>query len=384
MKFRQGPVAVSADIEKMFYQVRVAEKHRDFLRFLWWKEGNIDTEPCTFRMTVHLFGAASSPSCANLALRQTAIDNSSMFDEDVCKAILQNFYVDDFLYSANTPKEAINLVRNVTALCEKGGFHLTKWMSNNDEVLAFINPEERTKNLEKMDLNLQGSDVERVLGICWSMLADELMFKMKDVNPTPTRRNILSVVSSIYDPLGFVCPFVLPAKILLQSLCQRNFDWDTVIPEADQEIWQSWLSELPLLEKMTFPRGYSPQQFGTVTERQLHCFSDASEKGYGVTCYLRQKDINGNVCCSLVMAKSRVTPLKKITIPRLELTAATTAVHFAHLIQKYLDLDLGVIYFWTDSMSVLRYINNSTTRFHTFVANRIAVIRDGSEPTQWR
>ncbi|XP_071085625.1 uncharacterized protein [Haliotis cracherodii] len=149
-------------------------------------------------------------------------------------------------------------------------------------------------------------------------------------------------------------------------------------------VTQQWIADLPLLEKVSIPRCYKPSDFGTVRACQLHIFSDASNEGYGLTAYLWLKNEMGKVHCSLVMAKARVMPIKKVTTPRLKLTAACVAVRLSRILQKELQYKLTDIFYWTDSMSVIGYVNNETSRFKTFVANRITIIRDGSDPRQWK
>ncbi|XP_014673955.1 PREDICTED: uncharacterized protein LOC106814173 [Priapulus caudatus] len=192
------------------------------------------------------------------------------------------------------------------------------------------------------------------------------------------------MVSSVFDPLGFLGPFMLPAKRILQELCKLQLGWDEQIPEVYSARWRLWLQDLEKLSSFTVDRCMKPAEFGSVTSARLHHFSDASEVGYGVATYLRLENSEGKVHCSFLLGKSRVSPLKQITIPRLELTAATVAVRMDKMLKDELDVTVGPSMFWTDSMTVLRYIQNRTARFHTFVANRIAVIHEGSEPIQWR
>ncbi|KAK0146187.1 hypothetical protein N1851_014504 [Merluccius polli] len=153
LRFRQEQIAVMADIEAMFYQVHVDEKDRDFLRFLWWPEGDISKPLDVYRMKVHLFGAVSSSSIAHFALRQTADDNQRHYSDEVLKTIKTNFYVDDCLRSVSTADQAIKLVKDLTEACSQGGFTLTKWVSNNSEVLASIPEHHRAKAVKELDLD---------------------------------------------------------------------------------------------------------------------------------------------------------------------------------------------------------------------------------------
>ena len=200
----------------------------------------------------------------------------------------------------------------------------------------------------------------------------------------PTRRGILSVVSSVYDPLGLAAPFVLPAKRLLQDLCRVKLEWDEPIPSEHKVRWERWMADLPKLSQFSVDRCIKPAGFDFISSSQLHHFSDASEIGLGSVSYLRLVNGQGDVHCSFLSSKSRVAPLKTITIPRLELSAAAISVKQDKVLKRELEIPISSqSVFWTDSTAVLRYVKNETRRYHTFVANRVALIRGGSEPHQW-
>ena len=376
LRFRLYKVAMMSDIESMFHQVRVKPDHCDFLRFLWWPNGDTEGTFEEYRMRVHLFGATSSPSCSNFALRQTAKDHVGNFEADVISTVQSNFYVDDCLKSVDNEEEAIDLAKQLMELLKLGGFRLTKWVSNSRKVIASIPENERASAVKNLDL-----PVGRALGMQWNVDTDQFEFRTSIKNRPATRRGILSVASSTYDPLGFVSPFVLPAKVLLQDLCRLQLGWDDEIPKEYLSKWLYWLEQLPKLKEYKLNRCIKPVQFGEV-ECQLHHFSDASENGYGVASYLREVNNDGEVFCTLVMAKSRVAPLKQVTIPRLELSAAVLATKVDHLIRIEQNVPKESM-FWTDSTAVLKYIHNEDKGFHTFTANRIAKIRDSTQPRQW-
>ena len=195
---------------------------------------------------------------------------------------------------------------------------------------------------------------------------------------------VLSTVSSVYDPLGFAAPLLLVGKRILQALCKDKAGWDEPIPDLLRARWERWRNELLLLEQMKIPRCFKPEGFGEVKTVELHHFSDASTEGYGQCSYLRLTDEKDQVCCSFVMGKARVTPLKPITIPRLELTAALVSVKVSEMFQHELEYDEITEVFWTDSKVVLGYISNDARRFHVFVANRVQQIRDHTSPSQWK
>lgn len=195
LRFRQEPIAVMADIQAMYHQVHVPLQHRNFLRFLWWPHGDTSQTPQEYYMKVHLFGAVSSPSCANYALRKTAEDNASHFAPDVINTIKHNFYVDDCLKSLPTEEAAIKMVQDLTALCNKGGFKLSKWLSNSRSVLHSISDHSKAKEILEMDLDGDELPVERALGLQWCTESDTFNFKICLQDQSHTRRGILSVVS---------------------------------------------------------------------------------------------------------------------------------------------------------------------------------------------
>ena len=216
------------------------------------------------------------------------------------------------------------------------------------------------------------------------------------MNPTPfrfrivlrdqplTRRGILSTVSSIYDPLGFVAPVILVGKRILQHMCKEGVDWDSPISDELRPQWERWRSDLPRLEDFHLQRCLKPSTLGKITSSELHHFSDASTEGYGQCSYLRLVDDQDRVHCAFVMGKARVTPLKAMTIPRLELSAAVLSVRMSNLLKRELFHQEVKEVFWTDSKVVLGYICNESRRFHVFVANRVQKIRDSTDPVQWQ
>ena len=383
-RFRQEPTAFISDIEGMFHQVRVPAEDTDMLRFLWWPQGDLNQEPTEHRMLVHLFGATSSPSCASYALRKCAEDNEGVFSSEATNAIRRNFYVDDCLKSVGTEEQAVTLIQDLRALCATGGFKLAKWASNSRNVLASVHEDDRAKEVKELDLEKDRLPVERALGVLWCVESDTLKFRVIIQNKPLTRRGVLSMVSTIYDPLGILAPLILPVKHILQELCRSKYAWDDSMPEALAQQWQEWVTGLHHLASFEVERCVKPVDFGETTSAQLHHFADASEKGYGTVTYLVSKNRQNQTHSAFIIGKARVTPLKPVTIPRLELTAAAVAVRMDTMMRSELDMNLEESVFWSDSTSVIMYLRNETTRYRTFVANRITAIRDRSKVSQWR
>ena len=208
-------------------------------------------------------------------------------------------------------QNAIYLAGELSQLLKRGGFRLTKWLSNKRKVVESVPEPDRAASVR--DLDFDHTLTERALGAQWHVTSDTFGFKIATKDKPPTRRGILSLISSIYDPLSFVAPFHLSAKILLQNLCRKQVGWDDLIPEEDLICWKSWLEELPRLEKFAIDRCFRPPNFGDIISCQLHHFSDASQVAYGAVSYLRLVNAQHEVHCSFVMGKSRLSPLKPVT-----------------------------------------------------------------------
>ena len=333
----------------------------------------------SYKITVHLFGGTWSPSCCTYALRRIAKENAGSYSPATLETIIQNFYVDDCLKSVSTVSEAINLVSELKLLAAEGGFNLTKWTSNSPDVISKVPYSDRSKKAQERVLDTLTED--RALGVCWRVHEDHLSFQVQRMDQPLTKRGILSMLSSVYDPLGLASPFVLKARRIVQTLCRTKIGWDEPIPEMEREQWNQWVSGLQGMDKICVPRCLQPIPS---VHRELHHFADASEVAYGVVSYLRAVTTDGRINCTIVMAKSRLAPIKKLTVLRLELQAATLAARQNALLRKDLDLDLGSSTFWTDSTIVLQYINNTEARYHTFVANRVAEIQETTDAKEWR
>ncbi|XP_063448067.1 uncharacterized protein LOC134727615 [Mytilus trossulus] len=235
-RFRKENIAVICDIEQMFLQFNVNKDHRDYLRFLWWKDDNLHEDPIEYRMNVHLFGAASSPGCANFGLKRVADDYEDEFGSDISDFLRYDFYVDDGLKSVASIDDAVNLVKRSREMCNKVGLKL--FQSNSKELLNLIPIEDRAKDLKNLDLLNDKLPITKTLGIQWCIESDSFQFRIELTNKPLTRRGILSTLSSVYDPLGFLSPFVLLGKQILQECCSDQIDWDEPPSEILIQRWQ--------------------------------------------------------------------------------------------------------------------------------------------------
>ena len=392
LRFRMDNIAFIADVEGMFNQVRVPESDRDMLRFLWWKDGSPGSRVQEYRMAVHLFGASSSPSVACYSLRRTATDHENDFSAEAVSTVRRNFYVDDVLKSCATVTDAVELVRELRQLLEKGGFNLTKFASSSPSIVSSLPVQNRSKVMKLWSGPPEPSPDERALGVVWQTETDSLsvVLNVQNIRSKPlTRRGLLSAISSFYDPMGILAPTVFRGRLILQHICRQQLPWDIELPESQQREWLEWLSSVADAEPVTVSRSIKPAGFGEVVSYQLHHFADASQEGYGTVSFVRLKNNRGDIHCAFLKGKSHLAPLKVVTIPRLELMAAVTAVRVSSLIRDAIQLEIPDSvhveeHFWTDSTTVLRYVENKKSRFHTFVSNRLAVIHDGSTPQQWK
>ena len=369
LRFRLYSVAFSCDVKNMYYNFSVPKNQRDLLRFLWWPDGNTDLYPVTYRMCVHIFGALSSGGVATYCLRKIVADHGDTFPDQVKDFIVDNFYVDDGVLSVNTPEDALFIFSNTKALLESGGLKVHKVVSNSSSF---------TDGIPKEDCADVQESFHKVLGVDWNIESDLLFTSSVPEHFKHTRRGLLSVVASIYDPFGFVAPLTLGAKLILQEI--SSLSWDSILPQDVKERFDLWHS---LFRKSTtsLNRCYGPSfDHGEV---EMHYFSDASSKAYAACAYVRFIGSDGKISLSFVIGKCKVVPNKPaFTIPRLELMACVLSTHLSRIVKGQLPWS-GKEFFWSDSSVALGYIRNTSTRFKVFVANRVQTIRDRTEVKDW-
>ncbi|XP_061169198.1 uncharacterized protein LOC133178524 [Saccostrea echinata] len=383
MRFRKEAVAVTMDVEQMFYNFKVSPEHRDFLRFLWHEDNDFNRPLTTFRMTVHVFGNSPSPSVATYGLRKS-VESSS---EDVKDLINNNFYVDDGLLSCFSEEEAISLVhRTKGALNEGGKLRLHKFASNSRTLLDSFPSSDLAKNLKDLDLGAASLPLQRSLGLLWDTDSDVFLFKVSDEQKPFTKRGALSIINSIYDPIGFAQPVIIRGKILLRNMVSSSskLDWDDPLPDSLYKEWKSWVRSLPELEEFQIPRQYSSQSFEGAQKREVHIFADASKEAIAAVAFLKLHGMCPDSCTtSFLLGKAKVAPFSGHTVPRLELCAAVLAVQLADVIHEQLKIDREHFSFYSDSQVVLGYITNENRRFYIYVGNRVSRIRMSSQPSQW-
>lgn len=374
LRFRQYKYVACADIEKMFRQILIQDDQRN-LQLILWRE-NTQQPISVYRLNTVTYGTASAPFLSNRCVRQLGLNCE---DKDISLIILNDFYVDDLLTGSDCKQTLIKNCEKISEVCLSGCFPLRKWIFNSTEVDSnIIQNIDQTKHL-----SLDENHSSKTLGIGWLNIRDEFHFTSNiDTNSNKiTKRLMLSIVSQIYDPLGLLGPIVIIGKILLQQLWLCKIDWEDLVPHNIQLSWGKFINSLSELNKLRVPRHAIGVDNPSLLE--LHIFTDASENAYGACAYIRTISASGDVSVKLLCSKSRVAPIKPVSIPRLELCGALVGARLLDKILKSLRMKFTNIYMWTDSTIVLGWLRISPNQLKTFVQNRVVEISDLTSGAKW-
>ncbi|CAB4024185.1 Hypothetical predicted protein [Paramuricea clavata] len=323
LRFRERPIALVGDVSDMFCHVLVKEEDRKYHRYLW-RDMDSTRPPDVYEMNCLVFGDKSSPCEVNFAVIRTTEDNQDQWPEAVA-TVRRDIFVDDFYSSCNDVPQAVSLRADVSSLMAKGGFPMRKWLSSSPEVLATIPETERSISNE----NLHQGEL-------------------------PTGR----------------------------ALGVRGLDWDEPLPADIASEWVKWESEVAALKAFAVPRYIYSLSSKTLT-RELVVFCDASEDACAAVAYMRAVLVDCEVIYHLVMAKTRLMPLKTISIPRGELMGCQLAVRLAKTICEQLGLSMLHVRYLSDSTTAIWWIHGELRNFQPFVANRVAEVISESDPGQW-
>ncbi|XP_049308683.1 uncharacterized protein LOC125777638 [Bactrocera dorsalis] len=373
LRFRANPVALTGDICKMYRCIRVTTPD-NYLQCILWRDDPKD-DIKIFKLDTVTYGTKSAPFLAIRTMHQLAVDEAVLYPIG-SKIIQRDFYVDDLITGAHTVEEVKEIMKQTSDLLGKGNFKIRKWCSNKPEVLSNV-PDTDKEKLIKFD---DGSVLTKTLGLQWNPDADIFIFSFtsRQNNTKITKRSVLSVIAQLYDPLGLIGPVVCKAKIFLQRLWVEKIDWDESLPMTYQTAWLQLYDEFSSIGNMTFPRyvGFPNSSL------ELHAFCDASLLAYGICIYVVSR-LGGHAYSTLLCSKSRVAPLKTVTVPKLELCAAAL---LAQVIQSIYNLRIFNCRFfcWSDSTTVLSWIKEEPSRFNIFVANRITSIQHLTNGMEWR
>ncbi|XP_055633238.1 uncharacterized protein LOC129773624 [Toxorhynchites rutilus septentrionalis] len=387
-RYRQRKIAISGDIMEMFHQVLIRMQDRTAQWFLW---RDSPSDPIEVHvMDVAIFGSTCSPSSTQFVKNLNAREYAAEYPE-ASQAIQENHYVDDYLDSVDTIEQAVQLALDVKQVHEKAGFVIRHWMSNSAEVLLRIG-EQNTKSVKSFTMD-KGSNLERVLGMVWRPQEDVFVFssafrndlqRLLEESIVPTKRQLLSLVMSVFDPLGMVAPFVVHGKTIVQDVWRSGIGWDEPLPANIVPQWERYAKLLGTLNTVKIPRcyfpGYQPEAYNSL---ELHVFVDASNSAYAAAAYFRILD-HGEVRCSLVAARSKVAPIKLLSVPRLELQAAVIGTRLMKSIISNHTIRIKRKILWSDSATVLNWIRADPRNYKQFVAFRVTEILDETEISDWR
>jgi hypothetical protein len=358
----------------MYRQIRIHEDDQHFQRILW---RNLPSEKVReYQLTTVTFGTNSAPYLAIRTLQQIAFDNQFKFPL-ASEIILNDFYVDDLISGNETLEEALICQQQLINSLSSCGFKLRKWSSNNGNILTNIPAE--LQELKSYEIKLD--ETVKTLGISWNPTTDTFEFKVYVPNAeTTTKRKLLSEASKLFDPLGWLSPTIIQAKVLLQQLWLSGINWDEKLPENIAIKWRKYKQALPELEQVKIPRWINNLRCNT---SELHGFCDASEVAYAAAVYFISQDENGIRTVTLLTAKTKVAPIKsKISLPRLELCGALLLAKLLRNVQEAMQFHIIQTYAWCDSKIVLAWIKGSPMRWKTFVANRVSEIQEFTQPLQ--
>ncbi|XP_031639935.1 uncharacterized protein LOC116351917 [Contarinia nasturtii] len=380
MRFRRHKYAVTADIIKMFRMVRIHPSQWDLQRIFWRESPNEKLRE--YHVTVVMYGLASSTFEAVRSMIQCARDYAKSHP-NAADIIINCFYMDDGLWGADTIAKLKQLCMQVEYVLKQGGFSLAKWASNSISIEKEMHAELTNAVEMDKDLTLKVKEA-KVLGIRWLKESDELTISVQAYahKEKCTKRDIISEIAKLYDPNGYVAPVVIVAKMLMQDIWkQRDLSWDKLIPESFQIRWNEFTQNLCDLSKFRIPRWLKMYEQSKI---QIHMFCDATIKAYGAVIYTRTIDTLGVIHCTLFTAKSKVAPLKAITIPRMELLAALLGSKLTHNSIQACEMKNAEIHFWSDSMVTLHWIGKNPLQLKTYVSNRVAMIQEYSTNASWK
>lgn len=373
MRFRRHRVAVSADIKQMFRQIKIAPEQWDLQR-IFWRE-NSKEQLREYWLVVVTYGLASSPHCAVRALMEGAAIIEST-EPDLANIIRNDFYMDDLLTGAENIEQAIELSQGLKKSLALFGFPLCKWKSNEQRVVEELESDNHTS------IVITAQEKTSVLGLKWLIKTDEFTYDVncEEISSKLTKRIILSKIGQLYDPNGFISPVIVCAKLLLQKLWQSKLDWDEAVTKELSDEWAMIWNNVKELERIRIPRWIGTTSGGKI---QLHGFCDASIRAYGAAIYVRRVSEKGNIETNLLVSKSRVAPLKVVTIPRLELAAAELLSKLFLVTSNSMEWRNAECYLWSDSTIALQWMNKEPHELKMFVANRVKTIREKTKVEHW-
>lgn len=374
--WRRHKICVVGDIVKMYRMINMTDEHVDLQRIVW--RDTPDDELESYNLTTVTFGTAAAPYLAVRTLNRLADDEANEYP-DAAAVIKNSFYMDDLMVGNTNIEKTKTMCEEIREVLKRGGFKMQKWSSNSEEVLQFLK-QEKTKDTLEIKLD----KIIRILGLKWNRQDDAFVITvdLPELRSPLTKRFILSDVARLFDPFGWLSPVIVMAKVMIQKLWLSNLGWDDELPLKLSEEWKNYRSELMHLRGIKLPRWLKITHIDE-EEVQLHGFADASTQAYAAVTYLRVVT-HDDVHVTLIASRTKVAPLKQLSIPKLELCAAALLADLIHDVAEILSIPKNKIFVWTDSMVVLSWLQSQPVRWKTFVANRTAEITRIIDNDRWR
>ncbi|XP_064553360.1 uncharacterized protein LOC135438811 isoform X1 [Drosophila montana] len=372
IQFRFLKVAMCGDICKMYRCVRITHPDQ-FLQCILWRDHQNESIR-TYTLDTVTYGTKPAAFLAIRAMQQLAHDEEPTFPL-AAKIVCRDFYVDDLISGGDSIEEAIQIRQQVKLLLAKGHFPIRKWCSNEPDALKGESESDCEKLMEFKD----GTNIAKTLGLAWSPSSDSLLFNFAEIVPEGpvTKRSILSMIARFYDPLGLIAPIVTRLKVFLQALWKERVNWDECLSQSLHFEWIKLISQLSFVSSLKFSR-FVLMPLATY---ELHGFCDASTAAYGACVFVRS-EMQGVFSSHLLCSKSRVAPLKTLTIPKLELAAALLLSELIGNIAKCIQFECRY-HCWTDSTVALAWIRESPSKFNVFVSNRVSQIQERTKGMTW-
>ncbi|GFW00940.1 uncharacterized protein TNCV_1761781 [Trichonephila clavipes] len=361
LRFRTYTYAFTADIKMMYRTILINPKQRNLQRIVWCESEH--ESPKIYELSTVTYGTVSAPYLAQRTLTQLSRDEEANFP--IAASVLRNnLYMDDVLCGAATLKEVIVLRQQLKGILKSAGMELHKLCANHEKLSS--DPEQ--------NYNFATLTETKTLEVSWKPNLDCFLIKVKVcLDSSYTKRDVLSTIAKIFDPVGLMAPVISKAKIFLQRLWRSKLEWNDLLPAEEYREWQQFLVSLENINNIEIPRRILVA-FPEVIE--IHGFADASEWCYGATVYCKSKNLKSETLVRLITSKSRVAPIKSLTIPRLELCAAVLLAKLVKRVVAALQLETAELYLWSYSMIVLAWLRKERMDLKTFVQNRVAKIQE--------
>ncbi|XP_038116778.1 uncharacterized protein LOC119768983 [Culex quinquefasciatus] len=358
-------------------QMLIDSSQTRFQRILWRSDSSKPIR--VLKLQTVTYGTAAAPFLSTRCLVQLCQDEREKFPL-AAEVVRDDCYVDDVLSGASSADEAVVVQRQIREMLESGGFRVHKWSSNCQEVLSSV-PESDREKLVCLD---QGNEVVKALGLTWCPQSDEFMFVVrlpKDVTEF-TKRSIFSEIGRLFDPIGFLSPVIVVAKLYMQKLWLIELPWDAKVEGDLLASWLCFRRALPKVSEIRIPRYViSPSTVAI----ELHGFSDASVVAYGANIYVRCILSDGRAQLRLLCSKSRVcSPKKDLNIHRKELMACELLARMMVRVLETVKFKVSQVVLWTVSQVVLAWLKKSLAKLDVFVRNRVAKILELTAGFIWK